>query len=326
MRIGAPADSINALVVNAVTKDKKPADYSRCGPVLSFFTKPDISYYGGDHANPVRVCTPTGEGFVAGTSYAAPWISRKMSYLIDVLGMSREVAKALLIHASTGWDKQLNSSMLIGHGIVPKRIEDIVRTKDDEIQFILSGVSEKYNTYNYNIPIPVCKGKHPFIAKATLCYFPYCSRNQGVDYTNTELDISIGRIKDAKINPINNNYQIDDIEHFTLEGDARKYFRKWDNIKHIREVSTKRVRDRDAYDKGLWGVSLKTKERLDEKYGEGINFGIIVTLKEIHGENRIDEFIKHCSLRGWLVNKIDVENRIDIYNIAEETIDFDDTI
>ena len=68
------------------------------------------------------------------------------------------------------------------------------------------------------------------------------------------------------------------------------------------------------------------EERLDEKYCEGINFGIVVSLKEIHGENRIDEFIKHCSLRGWLVNKIDVDNRIDIYNIAEETIDFDDTI
>ena len=326
MRIGAPADSINSLIVNSVTPDNKPADYSRCGPVLSFFTKPDISYYGGDNTHPIRVCTPTGEGFVAGTSYAAPWIARKMCYLISVLGMSREVAKALIIHSSTGWNKQSTSSTLIGHGIVPKRIEDIIHSQDDEIQFILSGVSEKYNTYNFNIPVPTNKGKHPFIAKATLCYFPYCSRNQGVDYTNTELDISLGRINGTKIATINNNYQIDDVEHFTLEGDARKYFRKWDNIKHIREVSAKGIRDKKVYDKGLWGVSLKTKERTDEKYGEGINFGIVVSLKEIHGENRIDEFIKHCSLRGWLINKIDVDNRIDIYNIAEGTIDFDDTI
>ena len=326
MRIGAPADSINSIVVNSVSSNDKPAEYSRSGPVLSFFTKPDISYYGGDDKSSIRVCTPTGEGFVCGTSYAAPWIARKMGYLINILGLSREVAKALLIHASTGWEKQLISSTLIGHGIVPKRIADIVQSSDDEIQFILSGVSEKYNTYNYNIPVPISKGQHPFIAKATLCYFPCCSRNQGVDYTNTELDISFGRINGSKVNTINNNYQIDDVEHYTLEEEARKHFRKWDNIKHIREVATKGIRDKKAYDsKGLWGVSLKTKERLDEKYGEGINFGIIVSLKEIHGVNRIEEFIKHCALRGWLVNKIEVDTRIDIYNIAEETLDFDDT-
>ncbi|AOO64797.1 S8 family peptidase [Sulfurospirillum halorespirans] len=325
MRIGTPADSINSIVVNSVSNDNKPTEYSRCGPVLSFFTKPDISFYGGDDKSPVRVCTSTGEGLVSGTSYAAPWIARKMCYLINILGLSREVAKALIIHASTGWEKQKISSTLIGHGIVPKRIEDIVQSPDDEIQFILSGVSEKYNTYNYNIPVPINKEQHPFIAKATLCYFPYCSRTQGVDYTNTELDISLGRINGTKIKTINNNYQIDAADHFTSEEEARKNFRKWDNIKHIREVSTKGVRDKKAYDtKGLWGVSLKTKERLDEKYGEGINFGLIVSLKEIHGINRIEEFIRHCSLRGWLVNKIEINTRIDIYNISEETIDFDD--
>lgn len=323
-RIGAPADSINSIVVNSVTTDNKPAEYSRYGPVLSFFTKPDIGYYGGTAKSPMRVWTSSGEGLVTGTSYAAPWITRKMCYLINILGLSREVAKALIIHASTGWEKQEISSTLIGHGIVPKKIKDIVQSSDDEIQFILSGVSVNYNTYNYNIPVPINKGQHPFIAKATLCYFPFCSRNQGVDYTITELDISFGRINGTKVKSINNNYQSDDIEHFTLEEDARKNFRKWDNIKHIREVFTKEVRNKKAYDKGLWGISLKTKERLDKKYGEELNFGIIVTLKEIHGINRIDEFIKQCSLRGWLVNKIEVNTRIDIYNTAEEKIDFDE--
>lgn len=213
---------------------------------------------------------------------------------------------------------------MIGHGIVPIKTEETVRSANDEIRFILSGISEKYNTYNYNIPVPMHLGKQPFIAKATLCYFPYCSRNQGVDYTNTEPDLSLGRINKTKLETINNNYQIDDVEHFTLEKDARKYFRKWDNVKHIREVSSKKNRSKKAYDKGLWGIRLKTKERSEQKYGKGINFGIIVSLKEINGQNRIDEFIKHCSLRRWLVTKINVETRINIYNIAEETIDFEE--
>lgn len=322
--VGAPADSINALVVNSVDFQNQPASYSRKGPVLSFFTKPDISYYGGDETTPIRVCTPTGEAFVRGTSFAAPWISRKMSYLIDILGLSREIAKALIINSATGWNKQKPDSSLVGHGIVPRKIDDIVRCPNDEIQFILSGVSEKYDTYNYNIPVPISKGKHPFIAKATLCYFPSCSRNQGVDYTNTELDIQFGRLTENGINSLNNNYQSSETDHYTWEKDARKYFRKWDNVKHIREISKKGNRAKKSYDKGLWGISLKTKERLEEKYGEGIRFGIVVTLKEINGVNRIDDFIKNCFLKGWLVNKIDVENRIDIYNVAEEIIDFRD--
>jgi len=324
--IGAPADSINSLVVNSVNFDNRPASYTRKGPVLSFFTKPDISYYGGDEKNLMRVCTPTGEMFVKGTSFAAPWIARKMAYLINILGLSREVAKALIINAATGWNKQVVNSSLIGHGIVPMKIDDVVRCPDDEIQFVLSGVSEKYDTYNYNIPVPISKETHPFIVKATLCYFPCCSRSQGVDYTNTELEIQFGRLTDKGIKPIDNNYQSRDTEHFTWEEDARKFFRKWDNVKHIREVAKKGNRARKRYNKGIWGVSLKTKERLDKKYGVGIKFGIVVTLKEIDGVNRIDDFIKNCSLRGWLVNKIDVENRIDIYNIAEEEINFDDLV
>lgn len=329
MKIGAPADSINSIVVNSVSYNNTPAKYSRVGPVLSFFTKPDISYYGGDDNLHIQVYAPTGECFVSGTSYAAPWISRKMAYLINILGLSREVAKALLIHSSTSWEKQsINFTNKIGYGVVPKNIENVVQSSNDEIQFILSGISEKYNTYTYNLPIPIIKGKHPFVTKATLCYFPYCSRTQGVDYTSTEFDISFGRIqkvkKQLKIKSINNNYQSDDPEHFILEKDARNKFRKWDNVKHIREIFTDTIQDKKAYDEGLWGLSIKTKERINEKYGEGLKFGIIVSLKEIHGVNRIEDFIKHCSLRGWLVNKIDVKTRIDIYNISQETIDFND--
>lgn len=45
--LGSPADSINALVVNAVNRDNEPASYTRRGPVLSFHHKPDLAYYGG---------------------------------------------------------------------------------------------------------------------------------------------------------------------------------------------------------------------------------------------------------------------------------------
>jgi len=322
--IGAPADSINSIVVNSVTFDNQPSSYSRRGPVLSFFIKPDISYYGGDAKEPMKVCTPNGEALVQGTSFAAPWIARKLSYLIDILGLSRNTAKALLIHSATGWIKQEKDLFLVGYGVVPKRVEDVVKSQDDEIQFIIEGISEKYDTYNYKIPVPVAKGKHPYIAKATLCYFPACSRNQGVDYTNTEFDIKFGRLDNkGKLKPINNNYQTDELNHFIWEKDARKFLRKWDNIKHIQSIFTGRNRGLVAYNNPLWGLSIKTKERLEERFGAGLKFGVVITLKEIRGVNRIDEFIYNAQLKGWLVNQIDIETRVDIYNMAEEEIEFE---
>ena len=47
MKIGSPADSVNSIVVNSVSKDGLSTKYARKGLVLSFFAKPDVSYYGG---------------------------------------------------------------------------------------------------------------------------------------------------------------------------------------------------------------------------------------------------------------------------------------
>lgn len=330
MRVGSPADSINSLVVNAVARNGKPASYSREGRVLSFFNKPDVCYYGGDEKTGddfIRTCTNTGEYKTQGASFAAPWVTRKVAYLMCVLGMSREEAKALLVDAACGWkgvgdDDDL--ARLKGFGIVPKNIREIVESPSDEIRFIISGISEEYDTYNYNIPVPMDNNEFPYIARATLCYFPCCERRQGVDYTNTELDVYFGRIDNTgKIHSINENYQ--SIERgntpaYITENAARRLYRKWDNTKHICQRMKRRMRARKSYDNPLWGVSIKTKERLSAKYGAGLHFGLVVTLKEINGVNRIEDFIRQCQLRGWLVHKVNVENQVDIYNQMQDDL------
>jgi serine protease AprX len=104
-RIGSPADSVNSLVVNSVRLgDKKPASYFRRGPVLSFFRKPDISYYGGDDLKPLGCCGPDGFlNLIEGTSFSTPWIARKAAYLFEKMKLGRELTKALLIHSATDW-------------------------------------------------------------------------------------------------------------------------------------------------------------------------------------------------------------------------------
>lgn len=327
-KIGAPADSLNSIIVNSVDFNNQVVSYSREGVVLSFFVKPDVSYYGGGNGDFINVCEPLGLGRVAGTSFAAPFIARKMAYLIHIMGLSREEAKALLIDSAIPWnDKKTFADLsLIGNGIVPIKMDDILSTPDDEIKFIVSDVSKAYDTYNYNFPVPISNENYPYVAKATMCYFPNCSRNQGVDYTNTEMQISFGRLKRDGIEPINkDNQHAEDAPGYVKEKAARNLFRKWDNVKHIGEPFTSRKRVKPILNPSnpQWGMSVKTIERLKNGDGQGVRFGVVVTLKELNGVNRIEDFIQQAELRGWIVNRLQVEAQVELFNSLNEEIEFE---
>lgn len=330
MRLGAPADSINGLVVNATDRHGNAASYSRRGPVLHFFNKPDVSAYGGDgKQDRMVVCNPNyGAVEVTGTSFAAPWVTRKIAYLMYRMGLSREVAKALVIDAASGWNKQDQNNRVLGFGCVPRHIDEILRSRDDEIRFVVKGEATEYETYVYDIPVPVVKGAHPFFAKATLCYFPSCSRFQGVDYTDTEMDIHFGRTKGdaehATIDSVNKNRQ-DDLGFLNIpEQVAREWYRKWDNVKVISDVINPRARPKRCYANGGWGLSVKLKSRGTALKDRGIKFAVVVTLKEMNGIDRSSEFVKRCEMKGWIVNNINRENRLKIHERSGGDVVFSD--
>ena len=329
LRVGSPADSLNAVVVNSVKRNGLPASYTRKGTILSFYNKPDVSYYGGDYeeGERIRACSSKDIEEVYGTSFAAPWIARKLSFLIDVMGFSREIAKALVIDSAAGWEFKTSTYRIqnqIGYGIVPIRISDILGSDNREIRFVLYGTASSYITSNYSIPVPRdSDNKYPFIARATLCYFPQCSRVQGVDYTSRELSLRFGRVNGkGEIVDINENIQ-DEVGHAVDERQSRKDFRKWENTKFISKI-LKKNRALNSYDERLWGISIVSKERLTTSMSSNLNFGVVVTLREINGVNRIQDFITACTLRGWIVNEINLENRLTLYNKNQEEIVFDE--
>lgn len=51
---------------------------------------------------------------------------------------------------------------LYGHGTVPIKIEEVIQCEDDEIRFVVSDISEKWNSYNYNFPVPLQDDKYPY--------------------------------------------------------------------------------------------------------------------------------------------------------------------
>lgn len=333
-RIGAPADSINSIVVNSVDMCGNKASYTRVGPVLSFFYKPDISYFGGDGNSAdglIAVCKDSlGVSYVSGTSYAAPWISRKLAFLIHIVGLDRNTAKALIIDSAAGWSRSDDISHSKGYGVVPVSITDIISMQNDEIRFILNGHIQDYYTYSYQIPVPIVNNTHPYWARATLVYFPECHQNQGVDYTSTEVDLQFGRVQVSavdpsliSIKPIDNNTQSDEVRQYIYEEEARSQYRKWDNVKHIVETQSPRARARKVYS-GFWGIKVTAKERINGHNSYGMPFSIIVTLKAMDGINRIQTFIDACHAYSWVVNTVDIEQAIQVHEQSEVEIDFDD--
>ncbi|WP_026669506.1 S8 family peptidase [Butyrivibrio sp. AE3006] len=326
LRIGSPADSLNAIVVNSVKRDGTPASYSRSGKILSFFNKPDVSYYGGDYEDNERinVCTNKGIDKQYGTSFAAPWISRKMCYLIEVLGFTRETAKALIIDSAAGWEyKQGNYRYqnVIGYGVVPRDISAITTCEDSEIKFVMQGISDSYVTSNYAIPVPKDEnGNNPYVARATLCYFPECNRLEGVDYTQRELSLKFGRVSSDGIVDINKNIQ-DEEGEYSSERRARNEFRKWDNTKFISSLyREKGMKSLKNYGEGLWGVTLTSKERRRYALKKELRFGMVITVRNIKGVNKINDFKHACLLRGYIVNEINATNQNEIYQKAQEEI------
>lgn len=330
MFIGSPADSINSIVVNSCTRTGSVTDYSRHGPVLSFFTKPDICTFGGEKKDPLKTSGLYSECNNYGTSFAAPWIARKMAYLMHMIGLSREEAKALLIDSALRWERPAVPDSHLGFGRVPVKIDDILSVKNNEIKFFVSGLLTENQIQTHTIPVPVINDKFPYLSRAVLAYFPKCNRMMGVDYTETELDLHFGRVVRTKvknkpdrisIETVNDNHQGDPGKLNLGEGKVRDKFRKWDNVKVISELLTGGNRSKKTAE-GNYGLKIMRIERRNVDAG-AIPFAALITLKNLNGANVISSFIKNCQVVGWMVQQIDVQASVRFFEEAEEEVEFD---
>lgn len=331
--IGAPADSINSIVVNAVSKDGKIPSYARKGPVLDFYLCPDLCAVGGTIEDPIKVCSGKVVSTASGTSYATCWVTRKLAYLIHYMNFTKEEAKAILIDSAYGWSSYPNKDWnVLGCGMLPHHINDILHTPNDEIKFVVKGCCKKYRTYSFDLNVPLDKdGNFPYLTKATLCYFPKTSRKQGVDYAQTEIDLHFGRLEgDLKLRTINRNKQGEEGNIIISEDMARQEFRKWDCVKHISEGIKEKARPKkvlynqrkDSKTDQPWGFYLLKKKR-SLTIKDDPNFGMVITFKSIDKKNRFNEFLRIARYTGWITRELDIEAMNDIYVEGQRELDFD---
>ena len=150
-----------------------------------------------------------------------------------------------------------------------------------------------------------------------------------VDYTVTELDVKLGRVYiDSKMNvkkvkSINNDTQGEAGGPGVKEENARKIYRKWDNVKRIAERLKTRMYPKPIGEDRMWGLSIVSKDRRMDGSRDALTFGVVVTLRSMDDENRIVNFEQNCIASGWRVRHLNIDHQFDLYQKAEEDVKFE---
>ena len=342
-RIGSPADSLNAIVVNSVVYPTgKLADYTRRGPVLWSMVKPDICYYGGDQEHQITCYGSDGHHSGYGTSIAAPLIARKAAFLIYKCGFSVECAKALIIDSAVKWENRLPMAQRceFGYGIPPIHIEDILKSNRDEIRFIIAGRVKEQYTLIHDFPVLLDGNRQfGFGAKLVFCYYTQGERRQGVDYPCQDVSIDFGR-SDRVLDERDKRFHykiVDSVaprSRYSKEETMVFDLNKWNNTKVLMEGPKKRKQNKDySTVDPLWGIRITFIDRFgwvsedawkDKEKAPSIPFGVVLTFKTTDGSDAdYEAFIRRIRANeNYYVTKVDVGLSEKIQNSAKETISF----
>lgn len=217
--LSKPADCIRAITVGAIACDRKeisivgkdqPTSYSRRGPGPSFVPKPEVVQYSGNVSvseNGKLDCTGQGiksldeRGRIiecAGTSYAAPLVSRALAFLSHYIEPepSSLLLKALLIHNARmlkSFESFENCFYYVGFGH-PVRAIDVLFCSPYEITLVFEGKIRLGNRLEYPFYWPDSLRVGEKIrgeVKATLVSRPPLNEAFGAEYVRADVRFSL---------------------------------------------------------------------------------------------------------------------------------------
>ena len=71
-----------------------------------------------------------------------------------------------------------------------------------------------------------------------------------------------------------------------------------------------RKKGKGVLGKGYWGLKLVSSERLYGYKHRPFNFAVVVTLKNLKGQNLNEEFKQLCIYNNWRVSDIDIDQML----------------
>lgn len=151
---------------------------------------------------------------------------------------------------------------------------------------------------------------------------------------DTELDFHFGRMSQKGIDSLNGNVQ-DDPAARTYEGALVGCI--GNGIMSSTSATSRRLVScpRSTHGQRFWGFKIRKIERFDppidengiigKNAGDGMRFGIVVTLRGMDGRNHYDEFNQHCQFRGAVDCRGNrYAGQYELYREADVEIDFED--
>lgn len=218
-RIARSADSVRSLVVGSLAPTKietdiaeknHPSPFTRIGPGPGKLIKPDLVHMGGNAGMNGRKMIPNGvssfdlDGKIVsniGTSFSTPRVTALVAGLMSKLNedFNPLLLKALLIHsAKYPLDLDMPTSEKIkqvGFGL-PSKIDEIIYNDEHEITLILQDTLERGSYFHIlDFPYPQSMVEDGFYygeVTVTLVNSPILAANQGAEYCQSDVDVSLG--------------------------------------------------------------------------------------------------------------------------------------
>lgn len=294
-KIAAPADSMLGITVGAAVEFEHAdsmsrrydiAPYSRKGPGLAGFRKPDVVAYGATVClenggpkvlidNNSFVLCPDGQFLhEAGTSFTAPVISGDLAEIASQLpGNDVLLAKALLYHgAQPLWDDEsMNNDDadfigdLYGRGISSPDLSKF--SSPSRVTFVRIGELNRLTKERVKFYMPTLLAAQPGrnIAKVTISCVsrPPIDRTKGTEYLGAYISASLHKVgSDGKLPSVNPSIK-----------EGRK---KWDSCYHFNRPFTK-------FEAGDWQVWLELHTRWDIANDVKIPYALAITIEDVSG-------------------------------------------
>ncbi|MDO5351877.1 MAG: S8 family peptidase [Succinatimonas sp.] len=291
-RIAPPADSMLSIVVGAVVSEDHDgslsskniiAPYSRRGPGLAGFSKPDMCAYGGtislDETGahvPIDMTSLvlTQNGTVepdAGTSFTAPTVAGDLAEILnntpnnDIL-----LAKALLYHNTKPlWesDEMENEELAFAHNLYGRGIasvEDSKFSSPSRVTFLRTGslnrqIKERVKIYMPEI-LAAQVGRNVARVTVTCLSLPPVDRTKGSEYLGAFIRASLKKIhSDGRLLKVNQDYS-----------EGRK---KWD-------VCCQFTKTFSSFNSGDWQIWLELFSRWD-KENIDVPYALVATIEDV---------------------------------------------
>ncbi len=329
-RITSPGDSVLGLTIasvaheNGIVKINEPSIFSRSGPVANLVLKPDLSHYGGNHANGESGVIPIGITSISadscqfrqdcGTSFSTPLVSTIAANLWKNMGYDtkRHTIKGLLAHSA-----RLNSEIDNEHKVyygwgMPLDSQDFMYCKENEITMIMEGDIGSNVEVVGKLPFPMPDslrtedGKIKGEIFMTISYDSPLDSNRALEYCLVNIEVGLGEVLESgefsgKVPAENTGFEQD-----LVNG---RY--KWSPVKVYHKKFPRGV------DVENWKLQVKmlTREGFNPSDDFRLPFTIILTIRALEPEAQIyDEMVRLMNQFNWEVSNaiIPIEPQIEI--------------